>query len=148
MRRIPGRIVPGRSGANDRVGLGLIGFGLIGKRHLLDFKDQTDADIVAIAEAHSGRLDEALAASGGSARGFGDFRALIDHRDIDAVADAGPLRRPDDHDGAPPPARMCTSRNRCLPMKARWPAEIRRHNRVVRVGTPQALGPTLPAPAS
>ena len=27
-------------GANDRVGLGFIGFGLIGKRHVLDFKDQ------------------------------------------------------------------------------------------------------------
>ena len=27
-------------GANDRVGLGFIGFGLIGKRHVLDFRDQ------------------------------------------------------------------------------------------------------------
>ena len=30
-------------GANDRVGLGFIGFGLIGKRHVLDFRDQPDA---------------------------------------------------------------------------------------------------------
>ena len=28
------------AGANDRVGLGFIGFGLIGKRHVLDFRDQ------------------------------------------------------------------------------------------------------------
>ena len=34
-------------GANDRMGLGFIGFGLIGKRHVLDFKDQPDAGIVA-----------------------------------------------------------------------------------------------------
>ena len=27
-------------GANDRVGLGFIGFGLIGKRHVLDFQEQ------------------------------------------------------------------------------------------------------------
>ena len=34
-----GRVI----GANERVGLGFIGFGLIGKRHVLDFKDQPDA---------------------------------------------------------------------------------------------------------
>ena len=33
-------------GANDRVGLGFIGFGLIGKRHVLDFRDQPDARFV------------------------------------------------------------------------------------------------------
>ena len=27
-------------GANDRVGLGFIGFGLIGKRHVLDFQER------------------------------------------------------------------------------------------------------------
>ncbi len=37
-------------GANERVGLGFIGFGLIGKRHVLDFKDQPDAEVVAMAE--------------------------------------------------------------------------------------------------
>ena len=45
-------------GANERVGLGFIGFGLIGKRHVLDFKDQPDAQVVGIAEVHSGRRDE------------------------------------------------------------------------------------------
>ncbi len=54
-------------GANDSVGLGFIGFGLIGKRHVLDFRDQPDAKIVAVAEAHGGRRDEAVALAGGSA---------------------------------------------------------------------------------
>src|SRR6516165_10301149 len=68
-------------GANDRVGLGFIGFGLIGKRHVLDFRDQPDAALVAIAEVHRGRRDEAAALMGGAPRASGDFRALLDDRD-------------------------------------------------------------------
>ena len=48
-------------GAGERVGVGFIGFGLIGKRHVLDFQEQPDVDLVAVAEVHRGRLDEALA---------------------------------------------------------------------------------------
>ena len=44
-------------GAGERVGVGFIGFGLIGKRHVLDFKEQPDANLVAVAEAHAGRLE-------------------------------------------------------------------------------------------
>jgi hypothetical protein len=46
-------------GANERVGVGFIAFGLIGKRHVLDFKEQPDVEPVAVAEVHPGRLDEA-----------------------------------------------------------------------------------------
>jgi len=48
-------------GANERVGLGFIGFGLIGKRHVLDFRAQADASLVALAEVHRGRLEEGAA---------------------------------------------------------------------------------------
>ena len=47
-------------GANERIGVGFIGYGLIGKRHVLDFQEQKDADLVAVAEAHRSRRDEAL----------------------------------------------------------------------------------------
>src|SRR5438132_7829161 len=70
-------------GANDRVGVGFIGFGLIGKRHVLDFQAQPDADLVAVAEAHRGRLGEATALIGGRARGYGDFRKLLDQPEVD-----------------------------------------------------------------
>ena len=52
-RRVPG--------ANERIGVGFIGYGLIGKRHLLDFQEQKDADLVAVAEVHKGRRDEGIA---------------------------------------------------------------------------------------
>src|SRR5262249_50378773 len=77
-------------GANDRVRLGFIGFGLIGKRPLVDFQLEPDAQIAAVADVHAGRRDEGVALVGGSARAYGDFRALIDDRDIDAVVISTP----------------------------------------------------------
>ena len=77
-------------GANERVGLGFIGFGLIGKRHVLDFKDQPDADVVGVAEVHGRPADEGVALAGGSVRGYTDFRALLDDRDVDAVVVSTP----------------------------------------------------------
>src|SRR6516165_2273782 len=67
-------------GANERIGVGFIGYGLIGKRHVLDFQQQKDADLVAVAEAHRGRREEAVAQIGGSAKGFNDFRRLLDSK--------------------------------------------------------------------
>src|ERR1700677_4255004 len=72
-------------GANERIGLGFIGFGLIGKRHVLDFKAISDANLVAIAEVHQGRLDEAASTMGGSPRKYGDFRYLLEDSGVDAV---------------------------------------------------------------
>ena len=132
-------------GANDRVGLGFIGFGLIGKRHVLDFRDQPDARIVAIAEVHSGRRDEAVALAGGSARGYADFRALLDDHDVDAVVVSTP-----DHWHALMTMMACAAGKDVyvekplspVPREGRWMVDVaRRHNRVVQVGTQQRSGP-------
>src|SRR6185437_14127035 len=77
-------------GANERVGLGFIGFGLIGRRHVLDFRDQPGTGMAAVAEVHRGRRDEAVAMLGGSARPYGDFRQLLDDHDVDAVVVSTP----------------------------------------------------------
>src|SRR5262245_27031984 len=72
-------------GANEKIGVGFIGFGLIGKRHVLDFKADPEADLRAVAEVHTGRLDEAAALIGGPVQKYGDFRSLLDDKSIDAV---------------------------------------------------------------
>src|SRR6478672_10238224 len=77
-------------GANERVGVGFIGFGLIGKRHVLDFKEQKDAALVAVAETHRGRLAEAKETIGGDVAGHADFRQLLDRRDVHAVVVSTP----------------------------------------------------------
>src|SRR5438128_4375809 len=77
-------------GANDRVGVGFIGYGLIGKRHVLDFQEQKDADLVGVAEAHRGRRDESVALIGGGCRGYSDFRKMLESKDVHAVVVSTP----------------------------------------------------------
>ncbi len=132
-------------GANDRVGLGFIGFGLIGKRHVLDYRDQPDARLVAVAEVHRGRRDEAVALMGGSPRAYSDFRALLDDRDVDAVVVSTP-----DHWHALMTMMACAAGKDVYVEKplslfvreGRWMVDVaRRHQRVVQVGTQQRSGP-------
>ena len=77
-------------GANDRVRVGLIGHGLIGTRHLLDFKAQPDCEIVAVSELSDARLDAAAAAAGNGPAKYKDFRKLLDRTDVDAVVVSTP----------------------------------------------------------
>ena len=132
-------------GANDRVGVGFIGFGLIGKRHVLDFRDQPGAEMVAVAEVHRGRRDEAVALMGGMPRGYGDFRRLLDDRDVDAVVISTP-----DHWHALMTLMACAAGKDVYVEKplslfvreGRWMVDLaQRYKRVVQVGTQQRSGP-------
>jgi predicted dehydrogenase len=76
-------------GANDRVRVGFIGIGLIGKRHLLDFMAQPDAEVAAISEVCDERLREGLSTAG-RGEGFKDFRKMLDRPDVDAVVVSTP----------------------------------------------------------
>jgi predicted dehydrogenase len=132
-------------GANDRVGVGFIGYGLIGKRHVLDFQQQKDADLVAVSEVHRGRLAEAVAQIGPSAKSYPDFRRLLDDRDVRAVVVSTP-----DHWHALQTMLACAAGKDVYVEKpltlfvreGRWMADVaRRHKRVVQVGTQQRSGP-------
>ena len=72
-------------GANDRVQVGFIGYGLIGAQHVYDFKSQHDVDLAALCDVYEPRLQEGLAACGPRAKGHRDFRRLLDDRDIQVV---------------------------------------------------------------
>jgi predicted dehydrogenase len=132
-------------GANDRVGVGFIGYGLIGKCHVLDFQEQSDVDMVAVAETHRGRLDEAVAQMGKSAKGYGDFRKLLENKDVDAVVVSTP-----DHWHALHTMLACAAGKDVYVEKpltlfvreGRWMVDVaQRHQRVVQVGTQQRSGP-------
>src|SRR5579859_2294892 len=131
-------------GANERVGVGFIGYGLIGKRHVLDFQEQKDADLVAVAEAHRGRRDEALAQIGKTAKGYADFRRLLDNKDVQAVVVSTP-----DHWHALMTMLACAAGKDVYVEKplslfvreGRWMIDVAaRHKRIVQVGTQQRSG--------
>ena len=88
-------------GANERINVGLIGFGLIGRFHLAAIKAQPDALVTAVCDVHKGRVEQAAEMAGGSAAKYGDFRKLLEDKNVDAVyvATPGPLARADDDDG-------------------------------------------------
>jgi len=79
-------------GANDRVGIGFIGYGLIGRQHIANFKKSfPDVDRVALCDVYKPRLEEGLAyLESPHAKGYGDFRKMYENKDIDGVVVATP----------------------------------------------------------
>jgi predicted dehydrogenase len=131
--------------ANEKVNVGFIGYGLIGKRHVLDFQQQPDVNIAAVAECHQGRLNEAKSLIRRSCRGYSDFRMLLDDKDIDAVVISTP-----DHWHPLMTMLACAAAKdvyvekplTLFPAEGRWMIDVAtKHKRVVQVGTQQRSGP-------
>jgi predicted dehydrogenase len=132
-------------GANERVGIGVIGFGLVGRIHTRNFHAQPDAQVVAVAETYRPRLDAAAELVGGSAAKYTDFRRMLENRAVDAAVIATP-----DHWHALMTMLACAAGKDVYVEKpltlfvqeGRWMVEVaRRHKRVVQVGTQQRSGP-------
>ena len=78
-------------GANDRVGIGVIGFGLIGKQHIADLKKFKDVELLGMCDCYKPRLDEGLAyMESPNAKGYSDFRKMYENKDIQGVLVATP----------------------------------------------------------
>ena len=71
-------------GANDRIRLGVIGTGRQGTDDMQNFMKH-GVEVAAVCDVYQPNLDNGLAAAGGSAKTFKDFRQLLDEKDIDVV---------------------------------------------------------------
>src|SRR5450759_5175122 len=128
-------------GANDRIQVGFIGYGLIGAQHVFDFKNQRDVDLAAVSDVYQPRMEQGIAACGGSAKPYSDFRKLLDDKDIQAVVVSLP-----DHWHAMATILACAAGKDVYVEKPLtvFVAEgrsmvkaARKYNRVVQVGTQQ-----------
>jgi predicted dehydrogenase len=126
------------------VGVGFIGYGLIGAQHVFDFKNQKDVDMVAVSETYQPRMEEGIAACGGKAKAYPDFRKLLDDKDIQAVVVSTP-----DHWHCLMAMMACAAGKDVYVEKplslfvreGRWLADVaKKHKRVVQVGTQQRSG--------
>ncbi|HUL50992.1 MAG TPA: Gfo/Idh/MocA family oxidoreductase [Candidatus Nitrosotalea sp.] len=132
-------------GANERVGVGIIGFGLVGRIHTRNFKAQPDARIVAVSEVYQPRMEAACELIGGEVARYRDFRKLLEDKNVDVVVVATP-----DHWHALMAMMACAAGKDVYVEKpltlfvreGRWMTDVaRRHKRVVQVGTQQRSGP-------
>jgi len=131
-------------GANDRIGIGVIGYGLIGKTHVGTFTKVAAAQVVAVADCHAKRAAEGAAAAG-KATAFTDFRKLLDEKSVQAVVVATP-----DHWHALQTMLACDAGKDVYVEKpltlfaaeGDWIQKVAaRTKRVVQVGTQQRSGP-------
>jgi predicted dehydrogenase len=131
-------------GANDRVQVGFVGYGLIGAQHVFDFKNQRDVDMAAMSDVYQPRLEEGVAACGGNAKPYKDFRKLLDNKDLQAVVVSTP-----DHWHALMSMMACAAGKDVYvekPMtlfidEGKWMVKTaRRYNRVMQCGTQQRSG--------
>lgn len=136
------------SGANDRVRVGFIGCGLIGLRHIEDFRKLPDAELAAVSDVYQPRLDQARQLCGGAAKPYADFRKLLEEKDVDAVVISTP-----DHWHALQTIMACAAGKDVYvekPMtlfvrEGRWMVNAaRRHKRIVCVGTQGRNNTRLP----
>lgn len=85
-----------KKSANDKINLGFIGVGMMGRGHLGSFLGMRDVQVVAICDVHKERREDALARAAkkyGDAKvctEYTDFRKLLDHKGLDAVVIATP----------------------------------------------------------
>jgi predicted dehydrogenase len=83
-------------GANDRIGLGVIGTGSRGTYVMTLFQKNAEVDVRAVCDVYGVRMDEAQQKAPG-AKGFRDHRELLAMKEVDAVLIGSPDHWHKDH---------------------------------------------------
>ncbi len=80
----------GKDPANERIGLGFIGVGGMGSGHLRRLLNHPTCEVIAVCDVDEARRNSARQRVGERCLAFGDFRKLLERKDIDAVVIATP----------------------------------------------------------
>jgi predicted dehydrogenase len=128
-------------GANDRVQIAIIGTGnrikLLGDA----FFKQPDCTVAAAVDVYKSRLDQFVTTAGRKMDTYGDYRRVLDRKDIDAIVITTP-----DHWHAPIMVAACEAGkdvyvekpvSNSIPAAVKMLEAAQKYNRVVQVGTQQ-----------
>ncbi len=133
-------------GANDRVVMGIIGAGGMGRGHMENFKDQ-EMDWAAVCDVYEVNRDLGLEIAGAQAKGYTDHRKLLERKDIDAVLIATPEHWHHDHlvdaVGAGKDAYCEKPLSWSIEQGASMVAAVRKTDRVVQVGMQRRSSPAI-----
>jgi predicted dehydrogenase len=77
-------------GANDRVQMGIIGLGTRGNQVHEAFMHNKDVTFVAACDVQKNRLDQFVQKSGAKMSAVGDYRRILDNKDVEAVLITAP----------------------------------------------------------
>ncbi len=133
-----------RPGPNDRIRVGCIGVGGMGRMNQSDFQQMPEVDVVAVCDVWDHNRKRAVAMTGGKATAYLDFRQLLDRQDLDVVVVATP-----DHWHAPILIAACEAGkdvyvekplSHTLREGRKMVEAAQRHGRVVQMGTQQRSG--------
>ena len=132
-------------GQNDKIRMAVIGTGTRGRMVTRFFMTHPDCRFVAACDVRKTRLDQAMKEIGGSVEGYGDYRRILDRKDVDAVLVTTP-----DHWHGPIVAQACAAGKDAYVEKpmthtiedAVMAVEAaRKYKRVVQLGVQQRSGP-------
>ncbi|MBN1442373.1 MAG: twin-arginine translocation signal domain-containing protein [Planctomycetes bacterium] len=82
---LPGARITGEGGAANRIATGHIGVGGRGGSVLGMARGRSDVSVAAVCDVDRNHLGAAVQAAGGKAEGYGDYRKILDRKDVDAV---------------------------------------------------------------
>jgi predicted dehydrogenase len=128
---------------SEQIGVGIIGVGDLGRNHHLPILlgRPRDFRVLALCDVDRSHLEQALARTEGKARGYHDFRDLLEQRDLDAVLIATP-----DHWHAIPALQACQAGKDvycekpltyCVEEGRALLRAVRRYGRVFQTGSQQ-----------
>ena len=133
-------------GANDRLVMGIIGAGGMGRGHMENFKDQ-GVEWGAVCDVYGVNLDAGLEIAGPQAAGYTDHRKLLDRKDIDAVLIATPEHWHHNHLvdtlRAGKDAYCEKPMSWSIEQGASMVAEVRKTDRIVQVGMQRRNSPIV-----
>lgn len=133
-------------GANEKVGIGVIGLGNRGDQLINAFKVHPDVEFVALCDVYEPYIGFAKKKVGGNPFTTGDYRKLLERKDVDAVIIATP-----DHWHALPFIEACTADKDVYVEKPlslvveegrKMVQTADRYNRITQVGTQRRSSPT------
>jgi predicted dehydrogenase len=133
-------------GANDRVVMGIIGAGGMGRHHMDTFKAE-GAEWGAVCDVYQLNTDAGLEIAGPQATGYGDHRKLLERKDIDAVLIATPDHWHHDHllDALHAGKDVYCEKplSWSIEQGANMVAEVRKTDRIVQVGMQRRSSPAI-----
>ncbi len=134
-------------GANDRVVMGIIGAGGMGRGHMKRFLNQGGMEWAAVCDVYEPNLEAGLQIAGAQAKGHRDHRELLDRKEIDAVLISTPEHWHHDHliDALRAGKDVYCEKPMSWSIKqgANMVKEVRKTDRIVQIGMQRRSSPIV-----